>query len=174
VLQDPASTVSAADMRAQLDLQLELREMSDSTAALIDRIEWTRKGLMDLEERLQGETGYADVVEAGEALEQALIDLEMGLIDLRLSGGAARQDTIRWPRRLWARIASLAAYSSGSDDRPTDQMLEVRDSYRARLAAELRRWVELAEGDIARFNRMLVEERLRPIMPAVPASPPGP
>ncbi|MDA0329580.1 MAG: sialidase [Gemmatimonadetes bacterium] len=164
VLQDPASGATVADMRAQLDLQLDLREMSDSSAALIDRIEWARKGLMDLEERLQGETGYRDVVEAGEELERALIDLEMGLFDLRLSGGAARQDTIRWPRQLWAKIASLAGYSSGSDDRPTDQMNEVRDQYREQIAEQLRRWIELAETDIAQFNRLLAAQGLPPII----------
>ena len=151
-------------MRAQLELQIELRDMSDSTAAVIDRVEWARKGLMDLEERLAGESRYSDVVEAGEALEQALVDLEMRLFDLRLSGGAARQDTIRWPRQLWAKIASLANYSSGTDDRPTDQMIEVRDVYRAQLAEVLSRWAELAQADIAQFNQMLVSQGLPPII----------
>lgn len=164
VLQDPDSDVPLADMTAQLDLQLELREMSDSTAALIDRIEWARKGLMDLEERLQGQAPYRDIVEAGEALDRALIDLEMGLFDLRLTGGSARQDTIRWPRQLWAKIASLAGYSSGSDDAPTDQMHEVRDIYRTRLSEHMRRWAELSAADVAQFNRMLVEQGLPPII----------
>ena len=164
VLQDPASDASASDMQAQLDLQLRLREMSDSTAALIDRIEWARKGLMDLQARLGGEARYGDVVEASEALDQALIDLEMGLFDLRLSGGAARQDTIRWPRQLWAKIASLAGYSSGTDDRPTDQTIEVHDIYRDQLATQLQRWLELAEADIASFNRLLVTQGLPPII----------
>lgn len=164
VLQDPASDAPDADMRAQLDLQMELREMSDSTAALIDRVEWSRKGLMDLEDRLEGEPTYADVLEAGEALGQLLVDLEMSLVDLRLSGGAARQDTVRWPRQLWAKISSLAGYSTGSDDRPTDQMLEVRDLYRQQLASHLQRWAELAETDIAQFNRMLNAQGLPPII----------
>jgi hypothetical protein len=164
VLQDPASDASSADMQAQLDLQLELREMSDSTAALIDRIEWSRKGLLDLEERLSGADEYADVVAAGEALEAALVDLEMQLFDLRLSGGAARQDTIRWPRQLWAKIASLAGCSSGSDDPPTDAMLEVRNQYRTQLEEALVRWAELARADIAAFNRLLAAQGLPPII----------
>jgi photosystem II stability/assembly factor-like uncharacterized protein len=164
VLQDPASDASSADMQAQLDLQLDLREMSDSTAALIDRIEWSRKGLLDLEERLSGAYEYADVVAAVEALEAALVDLEMQLFDLRLSGGAARQDTIRWPRQLWAKIASLAGYSSGSDDPPTDAMLEVRDQYRTQLEEALVRWAELARADIAAFNRLLAAQGLPPII----------
>ena len=164
VLQDPESRASPEDMQAQLDLQLELREMSDSTAELINRIEWTRKGLIDLEERVRDDSRYSDVVEAGEELSDALIDLEMTLFDLRLTGGSARQDTIRWPRQLWSKIASLAGYSSGSDDRPTDQVIEVRDIYRQRLTQALQQWAELTAADLARFNRMLVERGLPPIV----------
>ncbi|HSM61522.1 MAG TPA: hypothetical protein VK849_12020 [Longimicrobiales bacterium] len=168
VRQDPASDGSAADMRAQLDMQLELREMTDSTAALIERIEWSRKGLLDLEARLRGEQGYGDVVQAGEALEAALVELEMRLFDLRLSGGLASQDTIRWPRRLFAKLTSLAGYVSGTDARPTDQALEVLETYRQELAAVLARWAELAGQDLARFNRMLAERGLPPILSEQP------
>ncbi|GMV07244.1 MAG: hypothetical protein AMXMBFR53_35190 [Gemmatimonadota bacterium] len=164
VLQDPASRAGPDDMAAQLALQLELRAMTDSTAALIERLEWTRKGLGDLEARLGGETGYADVVEAGEALNRLLVELEMRLFDLRLSGGLAGQDTIRWPRRLYAKLTSLAGYVAGDDSRPTDQALEVRDRYREELHAVLAGWAELARGDLARFNRMLADRGLPPVI----------
>jgi hypothetical protein len=164
VLQDPESDATAADMQAQLALQLELREMSDSTSKLIDRIEWARKGLMDLEERVRGEARYGDVVAAGENLDQALMDLEMQLFDLRLTGGSARQDTIRWPRQLYAKIASLAGYSTGTDDGPTGQTMEVRDVYQIWLTESLARWDELYATDLAQFNRMLVERGLPPII----------
>ncbi len=164
ILRDPASEASAEDMRAQLALQLELREMSDSTAELINRIEWTRRGLADLEERVRGNPLYAEIAEVGEQLALALIELEMELFDLRLTGGSARQDTIRWPRRLWAKIASLAGYSAGSDDPPTESMSEVGGIYRLQLEEYLRRWAELAADDIADFNRLLAERGLPPII----------
>ena len=163
-LQDPASDGSATDMMAQLDLHLELREMSDSTAALIDRIEWARKGLMDLEERVRGEARYSDVVEAGEALGQLLMELEMRLFDLRLTGESARQDTIRWPRQLYAKLASLTGYSSGTDDAPTNQANEIQEVYSQWLEESLDMWDELSADELARFNRMLVERGLPPIV----------
>jgi photosystem II stability/assembly factor-like uncharacterized protein len=164
VLQDPESPATPADMGAQLDMHLELREMTDTTAALIDRIEWTRKGIQDLEVRFRGEETYRDLVEAGEALEALLIDLEMRLFDLRLSGGSARQDTIRWPRRLFAKLTSLSGYISGSDHRPTDQAGEVRDLYRQELRSVLARWAEIASEDLAQFNRMLADLGLAPVV----------
>ncbi|MDP2959354.1 MAG: hypothetical protein Q8N53_23245 [Longimicrobiales bacterium] len=164
VRQDPASSATAADMAAQLEMQLELREMADSTATLIDRLEWSRKGLQDLFVRLRGDGAYADVVRAGEALNELLSELEMRLFDLRLSGGLASQDTIRWPRQLFAKLTSLAGYISGNDQRPTDQAGAVRDLYREQLRAVLARWGELAQGDVARFNRMLADRGLPPVV----------
>jgi len=164
VLQDPASKATAEDMRAQLAMQLELRTMTDSTTALIDRVEWTRKGLLDLGVRLRGDRSMNDVVRQGEALEKALVDLEMNLFDLQLSGGSAGQDTVRWPRQLYAKITALAGYISGSDDRPTDQAGEVRDLYRQELGRLLARWQAMATGDLATFNKMLAERGLLPIV----------
>jgi photosystem II stability/assembly factor-like uncharacterized protein len=168
VLKDPSSRATTADAQARLDMQLELRTMTDSTSALIDRIEWARKSLQDLAVRLRGDAAQRDVVQAGEALHQALVDLEMRLFDLRLSGGTAGQDTIRWPRQLFAKLTSLSGYVSGTDDRPTDQAREVRDLYRAWLDDVLSRWGDLARGDLARFNRMLAERGLPPVISEQP------
>jgi len=168
VLADPQSNGTADDMAAQLAMMLELREMTDSTAALVERIEWARKGLGDLDARLREEAGVRDLVEAGEALDAALVELEMRLFDLRLSGGLAGQDTIRWPRRLFAKLTSLAGYISGSDARPTDQAAEVLDVYRDELRAVLARWSELEGNDLARFNRDLAERGLPPIVSDAP------
>jgi hypothetical protein len=88
----------------------------------------------------------------------------MGLFDLRLTGGSARQDTIRWPRQLWAKLSSLAGYSSGTDDPPTNQMREVGVVYEELLAESLLRWAEIAAGDLARFNQMLADRGLPPIV----------
>jgi hypothetical protein len=164
VLKDPSSEASMADAQARLAMQLDLRDMTDSTTALINRIEWTRKGLQDLEVRFRGDDAFRDVVQAGEALQAALVELEMRLFDLRLSGGTAGQDTIRWPRQLFAKLTSLSGYISGTDDRPTAQSSEVRDLYRVWLTEVLARWGELAEGDLARFNRMLSDRGLPPVI----------
>ena len=43
-------------------------------------------------------------------------------------------------------------------------MVEVRDLYRQKLAEALQQWAELAAADLARFNRMLVERGLPPIV----------
>ena len=160
--QDPASDAAAEDMAAQLAFQLELREMIDSVAALIDRIELGRKGLLDLADGIDG-PGTAEVRSAADALSESLVDLEMGLFDLRLTGGLAGQDAIRYPRQLYAKIASLAGYSSGTDDPPTDQALEVGNIYAARLEAALAEWERIVAEEGTALDRALAEAGLDPL-----------
>ena len=130
----------------------------NSTAALINRIEWTRKGLQDVEARFRDDADFRDVVQAGEALHQALVDLEMRLFDLRLSGGTAGQDTIRWPRQLFAKLTSLAGYISGSDFPPTTQQLEVHQRLQDMLRDAERRMGEIRDQELTRLNELLTEK----------------
>jgi hypothetical protein len=71
---------------------------------------------------------------------------------------------VRWPRQLFAKLTALAGYISGSDDRPTDQSGEVRDRYRQELTDVLARWREMAGGDLAEFNQLLVRRGLPPVV----------
>ena len=90
--------------------------------------------------------------------------------------GARRSPWAVWVRGLTFRHGERYTWRDGQKgwglqhdweffDRMTpDQALEVRDAYRVQLADSLRRWAELAAGDITRFNRMLVERGLPPIV----------
>ena len=159
VRQDPASNASLEAMAAQLDFHLELREMSDSVAALIDRIEQTRLQLSQLDDRLQPGEVLSEAARVG----QMLVDLEMQLFDLRLTGGLSRQDAIRFPRRLYAKLSSLASYSSGTDDAPTDQALEVMAVYAETLTSLLAAWSRIETEELGALNRRLEELGIAPV-----------
>lgn len=96
------------------------------------------------------------IIQAAEALDSLLVDLEMGLTDLRLSGGTAGQDQLRWPRQLYAKITSLAGYIGGSDFPPTAQQLEVHRRYEDLLAQTQEEMDSIRTGPLAELNRMLV------------------
>lgn len=116
---DPASQGSMAGIRAQHDMQIELRGEVNRVVAAIDSLEVWRSEL-------------GDGAEAG-PLRRELEALAHTLYDLRLSGGSAGQDGLRWPRQLFAKMTSLGGYISGSDFQPTDQAREVHVIYQERL-----------------------------------------
>lgn len=119
VLMDPSSQGSMAGIRAQHAMQLELRGEVNRVVSAIDSLEVWR----------------AEVAQRGEnsALVAELNALTHTLYDLRLSGGSAGQDGLRWPRQLFAKMTSLGGYISGSDSPPTDQAVEVHVIYQERL-----------------------------------------
>ena len=112
---------------------------------LIDQIEWIRAQLQLMREGSADRAAAEEIRQAGATLEAELIDLEMRLFDVRLTGGSAQQDTLRWARRLYARLTSLAGYIAGTDDRPTDQSREVLEMLRSELGDYQRQMTAIRE-----------------------------
>ena len=162
LLKDPNSGGSEAEIQEQVTMVRGIRESVDSVVALIDRIEWIRAQTQLVLERNTDHEAAEQIRQAGTALDARLIDLEMRLFDVRLTGGTARQDTLRWARRLYARLTSLAGYITGTDDRPTDQSTEVFDMLRSELEDYQRQMVAIGE-DLATFNRLLDDRGIEPI-----------
>ena len=104
---------------------------------------------------MAGDDRRDEIVAAGEDLDEKLIDLAMNLTDLRMSGGMAGQDRLRWPRQLYAKITSLAGYIGGSDFPPTTQQQAVHRRYKELLLQYQNRMREIREGDVAALNQLL-------------------
>jgi len=163
VLRDPNAEGSESDIRAQVAMLRDLRDETNQVTDLIDEIEWVRKSLDDVQARIEADAlrlrgVSADTVLArSQSVDDELIELEMQLFDLRLTGGSAGQDSLRWPRQLYAKLISLAGYISGTDHRPTDQADEVHEVYQERLRDVLQRMEEIRAGSLSAFNRLLAE-----------------
>ena len=155
VRKDPNSAGTLTDISAQRETLEEIRSLSNRVVRMINEIEWARKQLGDLRARLKGNKDAKEVLNAADELEKKLKDLEYNFFDLRLSGGLARQDTIRWPRRLYAKLASLAGYIGKTDFRPTGQQLEVLALYREQVKQHTATLKGLKDNDVAAFNRLL-------------------
>jgi hypothetical protein len=159
LLQDPNSGSSEAEIREQVTMVREIRESVDSVVVLIEEIE----GVRVQTELLQENAATVEIREAVRRLDEELIGLETRLFDVRLTGGTARQDTLRWARRLYARLTSLAGYITGTDDRPTDQSREVLEMLRSELGDYQRQMIAIRE-DIATLNRLLDDRGIDPIV----------
>jgi len=158
LLADPSSTGSLQGQRAQLAMALQLRDDVDRVADLIDEIEVLRVGAQASLDRLPA--GSEETRRSLEALRADLEALESGLYDLRLSGGSAGQDALRWPRGLYARLTSLAGYIGGTDHGPTDQAREVHERLQAQLEDALAVMATIRSGPLAQATEGLEDEGL--------------
>ena len=159
VLKDPSSEGSEADIRVQTEMVRTLRDELNGVADSINRIEWIRRQLEDLQavaEDLGNDA--AAIVSSAQELDGTLVVLEEKLVQLRLTGTG--QDRVRWPMRVAGRVAYLASAVAVADFPPTDQHREVHQVLSGRYAEYQRELDRLLENELPAFNRTLEENGL--------------
>ncbi|MEE9563198.1 MAG: sialidase [Thermoanaerobaculia bacterium] len=155
VVQDPNSKATASDLRSQMEVLFDLRQMQTEAARIINEIEWLRRQIYELQARLKDTDleGAEELITAGTELDDKLKELEGEFFDLRLTG--ARQDHLRWLRLLYGRIAYLTRAIAGSDFAPTSQQREVYELLKTSLAEQQQRLSELKKTELASFDQLL-------------------
>ena len=148
VRKDPNTAGTEADIQAQTRMLLELRRDLNNAVGIANRIELIRSQLDALGRVVQD----AEVKKAAAALNQKCTELEMGLIDLRLTGG---QDGVRYAAKLISRFGYLANGISAADFPPTDQQSEVQRLLAQRLGTYAGDFDALVDRDLGAFNGML-------------------
>ncbi|MDA8020333.1 MAG: hypothetical protein MPN21_23080 [Thermoanaerobaculia bacterium] len=158
VRKDPTSGGDLRALAEQLELQKELWRMADRAAQMINEIEWMRLRIDQLEERFDSDSSAAEMLEAAEKVDEQLRALEGRFFDLRLTG--ARQDTLRWQRRLYSRLGYLAWLVGSSDERPTDSQVEVFGVLKKRFDAAEEEWRSLRQGAVQELDEIVVASGL--------------
>jgi hypothetical protein len=87
-----------------------------------------------------------------------MTDLEMNLVDLRLTG--AGQEGVRFGSKLLAKLNYLANGLSSSDYRPTDQHGEVQKLLSDQLRGHVGELETLIARDLAALNQLLRRRNL--------------
>ncbi len=167
VARDPHSSGDEASLAEQQEVVRELREWIDEAASMINAIESARQQLGELRDRWQGvpDARWSEELESRAAgLEKDLRALEGRFFDLRLSG--ARQDTLRWPRLLYARLGYLARGIQQVDLAPTEAQYGVHRLLGERMADARLEWQRLRDESIVDFNEAAAAAGVRAIAPA--------
>lgn len=160
VLKDPTSTGTLDDIRAQVALSLALRDDLEEMGRMIDRLEWIREQVEDLQDLGRVEADAEAVAEAAAQFRDKLLEVESSLFDLGLSG--AREDAFRAPMKLYGRMSALGSDVSrfSADFAPTTQQGEVYDVLKARFVEAQAQMERLLQVDLPALNEQL---RLRGI-----------
>ncbi len=149
VRKDPASGGTEGDIAGQTRALLAIRGDLNEAADAVHRVESARVQV-DAIARVVDDPA---VKRAAEALQQQLMDVEMNLVDLRLTGGG--QDGVRFGSKLISKMEYLANGIASSDYRPTNQHGEVQVLLNGQLREHLTAIDRILDRDLAAFNAML-------------------
>jgi photosystem II stability/assembly factor-like uncharacterized protein len=161
VLKDPHSGGTEEDIQSQMSVLTELRSGMNTAVDTINQLEFVRAQVQTMMKTLPD----GELRRAAAELETKLTDLEMNLIELRLTGG---QDGVRYAAKLLPRFNYLANGIASSDFRPTDQHLETAKLLQERLKGHVGAVGGLLEKDVASFNDMLRRGNAGQVMTKIP------
>ena len=153
VRKDPHSEGTIADIGAQVAALSAIRADIEAAGALINRVEWVRRQILDARAVLDDRGDAEELVAAADSLNERLIEAEQGLFQMRATGTG--QDAIRYPVRLIERLGYLFSTVTVGDFRPTDQQGQVHAILKERLLLIEEALNEVLEEDLADFNRRI-------------------
>ncbi len=143
IRKDPRVPASQADLEAQTELLLRIRDKLSETHTAINALRKLRESVAAFEGR-GGEVGPA-----ARALKERLTGIEEALIQVKA------QSALQFPPRLNAKLATLSHFVSSADTRPTANSYALFDDLSARIDQQLADLRSLLDVDLARFNDLV-------------------
>jgi len=158
VRKDPNSGGTEAEIVEQTRLLAGLKQELNDAAAAVQRLETVRLQV----QQVQQLANDAEVTRSARALDAKLVDVEMNLVDLRLTGGG--QDGVRFAAKLISKLGYLANGTATADYRPTAQHVEVNGILAIELKQDLAAIDGLLSAELAPFNQQLKAKGLPEIV----------
>jgi hypothetical protein len=158
VIGDPGAPASNEDLQAQHDLLMQIHEKTDATIRAVNSMRDLRQQLDGWNKRAADLPNGKPIASAARALKDQVLEIEKTLLVPDLRAGWA--DNLNQGVRLLQRIASLAGAVDLGNYRPTDQAYEVFAELAGLIDAQIGRFNELVETDLAALNKQIAEAQI--------------
>lgn len=126
ILADPRQKISSADMQAQFDFLIEVRDKMTETHEAIKDIRKTRTVINGLINTLKSDSTKANLVKAGKAIVKTISDIEKALYQTKNRSG---QDPLNFPIRLNNKLGHLSSLMGIGNHAPTKGAIDVKHHY---------------------------------------------
>jgi hypothetical protein len=151
VRQDPRTTASAADLKAQYDFAMSVHDKLSEVNEQITRVRDVRKQLVDIKKRAGDNKA---IVTAATDLDKKMTAVEEALYQTK---NKSSQDPLNYPIRLNDKLAGVGDSALSGFTAPTAQQMAVRDALVTQINAELAKLKSVWDTDLPALNKMVKE-----------------
>ena len=151
LLKDPRKSASQADLQAQFNFLMNVRNKLTETHEGIINI---RKAKAQINDVLKKAGDNEDLNTLGKAIIKDMSEIEKTLYQTKNESG---QDPLNFPIRLNNKLGHLASLSGIGDNKPTDSALEFYDEVTGKIDEQLKMLSEIFDTRIAEFNQKVKE-----------------
>jgi photosystem II stability/assembly factor-like uncharacterized protein len=155
--QDPRSTSTADELRAQFDFLVQLRDELSEVHRAIEHIRRVREQIRSAVARAASLPAHEELVEASKPLLARLEEIEQALYQTK---NRSSQDPLNYPIRLNNKIAALASTVAMGDFAPTAQARAVHAELKPQVDAQLAALRAVLAEEVPRFNRLVAEREV--------------
>ena len=157
------------DLSASVRTQLRIRDNINAVSDMVNRIEWMRKQLEDVQKMLRLDRLRADLLKSVEEIDKKMQDLEYKLISKsdRTSDDKYYVEAYKlYLNLIWlnGEVGTGAGdVAGGADFRPTEASLGVLEMLETELAKAQADYRNLMEKEVPAFNRLVAEKGITPL-----------
>lgn len=161
LIKDPRYPSTDADIQAQYDFLIKVRDKVTETHQAIKDVRATREQMEQLMTRIKGDERYEAVVMAGDSLMKKMTSVEEALYQTKNRSG---QDPLNFPIRLNNKLAGLLGVAGGGEWAPTKQAETVRVELTKQIDEQLAILKGLMENDLPAFNQLVKDQSVDAII----------
>lgn len=163
LLKDPRVSSSQADLEAQFELLIKIRDKLTETHRAVKQLRNVKQQIDEWVSRVEGREDHAAISEAATALKEKLIAVEDVLI--LPSGQGASDFQMNFKARLNAQLANLPSVVSSADSAPTQQSYEIFEELSGKIDEQLAKLQAILETDVPTFNNLIRRSEIPAIVP---------
>jgi hypothetical protein len=155
IVKDPRSSTSQADLQAQFDFLIEIRnKLTDANQGVID-IRSMRKQIETVTAKLD-----EDQKELKEMAKDMLKDMKTIEESLYQTQNESGQDPLNYPVRLNNKVGHIASITGIGDYKPTEQAKAFFEEVAAQIDEQIDALNEIKGSRIAEFNKAVYEGKI--------------
>jgi len=152
VKEDPRVNVTDAQLAAQFDLAMKVRQSIDTIAASIKRIDGLEHQMDIFKKAVAGKPFAARVDSAASVAHDSLESVRAALVCVHCH---ADESSLNYPIQLYNKLISFNMMVLSAHAQPTDADMKVYADLRGKLDAQLARLDGVESGPIAALNGLL-------------------
>ncbi|GAB5526703.1 MAG: hypothetical protein Roseis2KO_45750 [Roseivirga sp.] len=161
LLRDPRYPSTDADLQAQFDFLIKVRDKVTETHQAIKDIRSAKEQMNQLMDKIKGDDEYKDLIDAGKELIDKMTEVEETLYQTKNRSG---QDPLNYPIKLNNKLAALTGVAGSGSWRPTAQAESVRKEITGQIDTQLEKLQRIMSNDLPEFNNKVKQKSVDAII----------
>ncbi|HTH54432.1 MAG TPA: hypothetical protein VL728_00215 [Cyclobacteriaceae bacterium] len=157
ILKDPRTNGSLADIKAQFDFNIAVRDKLTETNKAVKNIRTVRDQINRVTDPMKDKPELKDVTEMGKAINDEMKKVEEALYQTKNKSG---QDPLNYPIRLNNKLGALAGEADGSDYKPTEQVKAVYKEITDKIDVQLNNLRLILKEKLPKFNELVKQKQV--------------